>query len=347
MLLVEDDELLAALFMATLEDRVAVTWVTSGEDALIRLGELRWDLLIADIELPGMNGIEMIRTARETDAHVAALVLSSHASFSYAVEAIRAGADDYLTKPADPEALRAKVDELVALSDSRRAKGHEVVLAIGAHPDDVEIGCGGILLRHVAAGHDVSVLTLTGGEAGGIASDRALEARRAADLMGVRLFLTDLQDTSVSESGSTIQTISRVLAETGATTIYTHTAHDVHQDHRNVYRATRVAARQTPRLFCYQAPSSGVDYQPSRFVEIDDFLERKLEVIRAYTSQVAIRGYLEEDLLRATARYWGRFTRARYVEPLEVVRDSDVAGGPPAVRREPDNLPAEVPADAA
>jgi LmbE family N-acetylglucosaminyl deacetylase len=60
-------------------------------------------------------------------------------------------------------------------------------------------------------------------------------------------------------------------------------------------------------------------------VAIDDFLERKIEVIRAFASQVKIREYLDEELLRATARYWARFSQARYVEPLEVVRDSDTA----------------------
>ena len=46
-------------------------------------------------------------------------------------------------------------------------------------------------------------------------------------------------------------------------------------------------------------------------------------MIRAYKSQVRIRRYLDEELLRATARYWARFTGSRYVEPLEVIRESD------------------------
>jgi hypothetical protein len=63
-------------------------------------------------------------------------------------------------------------------------------------------------------------------------------------------------------------------------------------------------------------------------------------VIHAYGSQVKVRRYLEEDLLRATARYWSRFSQARYVEPLEVVRESDVrqpaahAGGTTGAPRE-------------
>jgi LmbE family N-acetylglucosaminyl deacetylase len=203
------------------------------------------------------------------------------------------------------------------------------VIAVGAHPDDVEIGVGGILLRHAAAGHQVAVLTVTGGEQGGVAADRAEESREAARVLGARLFHTGLADTSVSEGGDTIRTIARVIEEVGPTTVYTHTSRDVHQDHRNVHHATLVAARRVPRVYCYQAPSSTVEFQPSRFVAVDDFLDGKLEAIRAYGSQTAIRTYLDEELLRATARYWARWSRARYVEPLEVVRDSDM---PDAVR---------------
>ncbi len=210
------------------------------------------------------------------------------------------------------------------------------ILAIGAHPDDVEIGVGGILLRHRAAGDSVNILTLTGGEAGGEPGVRGREAEHAAELLGARLFHTDLEDTSlsVSDGGVMIGAISDVIREVEPTVIYTHTLLDVHQDHRNVHRGTLVAARGVPRIFCYQAPSTTVEFQPTRFMAIDDFIDRKLEVIRAYASQATTRGYLDEELTRATARYWARFTRGRYVEPLEVVRDSDVQGSvhvqPPA-----------------
>ena len=96
---------------------------------------------------------------------------------------MRAGADDYLTKPFDPPGLIEKAQALIAVTRERRAAGEEVVLAVGAHPDDVEIGIGGILLRHASQGHRVTVLTLTGGEAGGVVADRASESQRAAELL--------------------------------------------------------------------------------------------------------------------------------------------------------------------
>ena len=156
------------------------------------------------------------------------------------------------------------------------------MLAVGAHPDDVEIGIGGILLRHASEGHDVTVLTLTGGEAGGVASDRAVESQRAAELMSARLIHASLADTSVSEGGATIGTIVEVIDEIKPTTVYTHTNRDVHQDHRNAHSATLVAARGISRVFCYQAPSTSVEFKPTRFVAIDEFLERKIEVIQAF-----------------------------------------------------------------
>ena len=69
-------------------------------------------------------------------------------------------------------------------------------------------------------------------------------------------------------------------------------------------------------------------FEPVRFVDIDAYFDEKVAAINAYASQTEQRSYLEEDLVRATARYWGRFGRSRYSEPLEVVRDR-----PPQARR--------------
>ena len=324
-LLVEDDEVGATLLVELLGRLGEVHWTASAEQAAEIVSGRDWDLMVSDIDLPGIDGLELVRRVKRLRPKLATLILSGHSSFDHAVAAMRAGADDYLTKPFDPPGLIEKAQALIAVTRERRAAGEEVVLAVGAHPDDVEIGIGGILLRHASQGHRVTVLTLTGGEAGGVVADRASESQRAAELLGARLIHAALTDTSVSEGGSTIGTILEVVEEIRPSTIYTHTIRDVHQDHRNAHSATLVAARGISRVFCYQAPSTTVEFKPTRFVAIDEFLEGKLEVIQAYTSQVKIRDYLDEELLRATARYWSRFSQARYVEPLEVVRDSDAS----------------------
>ena len=322
-LLVEDDAIFAAVTAEVMRERALVRWTPTAESAIAAAGEKDWDLIITDIELPGMSGLELVMKIKAAQPHVATLILTGHRSFDNAVEAIRVGADDFLTKPVDRRTLIEKIDELAALSARRKAASSAAVLAIGAHPDDVEVGAGGTLLGHVAQGHEVSILVLTGGETGGIPAERAREAGRAAELMGVRLFHVNLADSSVSEGGATIGEITRVIEELSPDTIYTPSGHDLNQDHRNVHHATSVAAQRVPRVFCYQSPSSTVEFRPTRFVPVDEFMDRKLAVIRSYTSQVKQRRYLDAELLRATSRYWSRYGHSRFVEPFEVARDAE------------------------
>src|SRR5579871_5207761 len=189
-LLVEDDAIFAAVTAEVMRERALVRWTPTAESAIAAAGEKDWDLIITDVELPGMSGLELVMKIKAAQPHVATLILTGHRSFDNAVEAIRVGADDFLTKPVDRRTLIEKIDELAASSAA--------VLAIGAHPDDIEVGSCGTLLGHVAQGHEVSVLVLTGGDAAGIPAERAREATRAAELMGVRLFHVNLADATVS-----------------------------------------------------------------------------------------------------------------------------------------------------
>jgi hypothetical protein len=89
-----------------------------------------------------------------------------------------------------------------------------------------------------------------------------------------------------------------------------------------------VAVRDIGRVYCFQSPSATVDFRPTRFVNIDEHVARKLQAINAFASQVEVRAYLEPDLIQSTARYWSRFGGGRYAEAFEVVRDSAVSGQP-------------------
>jgi LmbE family N-acetylglucosaminyl deacetylase len=92
-----------------------------------------------------------------------------------------------------------------------------------------------------------------------------------------------------------------------------------------------VAARRVPTVYCYESPSATVEFRPVRFVAVDAYVDRKLEVISAYASQVEIRSYLDPELVRATSRYWGRFGDSRYCEPLEVMRARSAERSPVTV----------------
>ena len=295
--------------------------VTSFEDpgtALRFLDVTGADLLLADLDLPGMSGLELVRRARTRLPALPAIVMAATPSVEAAVEAVRVRVDDFLVKPVEPNDLMDKCADAIMRSGST---ARERILAVGAHPDDVEIGAGGTLLAHRVAGDTVTILTLSGGARGGDAEQRRSEAEAAAAIVGARLMMENLEDTRIREGDPTTSIIERVIGELKPTIMYTHSINDVHQDHRNTHSAAMVAARRVPYVLCFQSPSATIDFRPSRFVSIESVIDGKLEAIAAFASQASTRDYLDEGLLRATARYWARFGGGSAVEPFEVVRD--------------------------
>lgn len=201
-------------------------------------------------------------------------------------------------------------------------------LAVGAHPDDVELGVGATLAAHRSAGDSIVILTLSRGGRGGDSDRRQYESMAAAEMLGARLFLEDLPDMQIARSDDALAILERVVAEVSPTVVYTHTSHDRHQDHRAVHEATMIATRRTPVVACYQSPSSTIDFRPTRFVAVDGFTETKLRLLECYGSQTDIRSYLEPDFVLATARYWSRFGTGDNAEPLEIVRDASALNVP-------------------
>jgi LmbE family N-acetylglucosaminyl deacetylase/ActR/RegA family two-component response regulator len=331
-LLVEDDPDTARFIVHVLGSRAGfdVEHALSPSAALPRIASERWDLIITDIEMPDMTGIELLETLRQQAPALPVVVITAHVSVDNAVGALRGRADEFLQKPLRPDSLVTIVTVLIARGRGGRG-GREVVLAVGAHPDDVEIGAAGTLLAHRAAGHEVAILTMSRGARGGRDEARAGESRLAATILGAALYLEDMEDTRISEGDPTISAISAVIESVRPTTVYTHSIHDVHQDHRNTHRAVMVAAREIGSVYCFQSPSATVDFRPARFLAIDEHIADKLAAIGAFASQAAVRLYLAPDLIEATARYWSRYGSGRYAEAFEVVRDQATA----PVRDEP------------
>ena len=320
-LLIEDDWHLAAVVSLWLEDAgFRVTHADRSVAALEILEAEDWFAVVSDIELPGRNGLELVAELRDLLPGIPILLMTAHERIDYAVGALRQKADDFVVKPLEEEDFVSRVRRLGNEGRGRRPRS---VLAVGAHPDDVEIGCGGILLKHRGDGDRVTILILSRGARGGPAKERAVESARAAKALGCELILRDLVDTEIAEGGATISAIEEAIAVAEADVVYTHSDHDNHQDHRNSHRASLVAARPVGSVFCYQSPSSTVAFQPSRFVEIEKQLDAKVEALACYRTQVSSRKYLTEALIRATALYWGRYGTFGPVEPLEVVRSCD------------------------
>jgi LmbE family N-acetylglucosaminyl deacetylase/CheY-like chemotaxis protein len=327
--LVVDDDPDVALYTSTVLERrggCEVRAITNPTLARAAVDEFRPDVVVTDIEMPGMTGLQLIEQLRADQPNLPVIVMTAHVSVDYAVGALRSQADEFLTKPIASPDLISIVQRLAQQGRANREAGRprEYVLAVGAHPDDVEIGVGGILAAHRDAGDTVVILTMSRGAKGGLPDDRQNESLRSADLLGARLFLEDLVDTEITSTGPTIAIIERVIKQVNPTIVYTHSIHDRHQDHRAVHEAVLVAARAVDTVACFQSPSSTVDFRPSRFVSIDGFTDTKIELLRCFQSQAKIRKYLEPDFVLATARYWSRYSSGSdSCEPLEIIRDAD------------------------
>jgi two-component system, NtrC family, response regulator HydG len=321
-LLIDDDLALGAYLARVLRThgRFEVMHELDAAAALRSLQGEQWDLLITDIEMPGMTGLELVTQVRRLAPDLPIAVLTGNPTVEYAVTALRRSVAEFLSKPVAAEDLIGRATALIEASRKARAASRETVLAIGAHPDDIEIGAAGTLLAHRAAGDTIAMLTLSRGTRGSEEDRRIRESQKAAEVIGARLFLKDLDDTRIPESDPTIGIMEEVIAEVQPTIIYTHSVNDVHQDHRNTHRATMMASARVGQVYCYQSPSATIDFRPAHFVAIDQHIGLKLRAIGIFGSQIAVRDYLEPELIESTARYWSRFCGGSHAEAFEVIR---------------------------
>lgn len=109
-LLVEDDPLLGdGLQRALRNDHYTVDWITSGNQVEGALQHDHFDLVLLDLGLPGMDGMEALRRLRASSQPVPVLILSARDQLQDRVAGLDAGADDYLMKPFDMDELRARI----------------------------------------------------------------------------------------------------------------------------------------------------------------------------------------------------------------------------------------------
>jgi len=305
---------------------------TTSEAASALVEAEHFDLVVVDPgELPG--GLALLKEIKERYRWVATLVVTHLQTPQFMRQVVKCRIDGILFRPLTAEEFIEQILLLAKAVRVNRQRQQKRVLAIGAHPDDVEIGCGGTLARHRAKGDMLNILTLSRGAAGGDVNVRATEAYKAADILGATLQLGSLRDAHISEGVATIAIIEAAIRELQPTHVYTHCAEDTHQDHRAVHAASLVAARNVPNVYCYQSPSSTVEFRPRRFVDITHFIGQKIKVIDAYHSQVDRMESIQSDVIVATARYWGRFAGYVLAEPLKVIRERD-GDLPPGVGKE-------------
>ena len=199
--------------------------------------------------------------------------------------------------------------------------GHKIILAVGAHPDDIEIGCGGTLKKHIIKGDDVYFLVATNGEKGGDMEERIAEAKKAASLMGAKdIDFLNLPDSFVLHDGKTVHLLDNVMKKISPSLVYVHSLNDYHQDHSNIAKSTLSASRNMKNsILCYEAPSTTLEFTPIAFNNISKTFDFKIECINQFVSQER-KDYVERQAIINLAKFRGKTINVEYAEAFEVVR---------------------------
>ena len=227
------------------------------------------------------------------------------------------------------------------------------ILAIAAHRDDVELTCGGTLIKAVSIGRTTAVIDLTAGELGtrGSAELRGEEAERAAQVMGLTARENlGLPDGGVVNTPETRAALAAAIRKFKPQVVMAPSMHGKHPDHTVSAQLIRDACfvaglkkvmpdvpvhrpRKIVHCLAYRE-----DYiKPTFVVDISDEFERKLEAVKCYSSQfdeaiqageVFPNGQPLYEIIRHQAAHYGSLIRTRYGEPfhtMETMRVDDIA----------------------
>jgi LmbE family N-acetylglucosaminyl deacetylase len=195
------------------------------------------------------------------------------------------------------------------------------ILVIGAHLDDIEVACGGAIARLHDGAHVIDGLVMTHGQAGVDGGVRPAEPRAEASFPGLdSVRFLDFLDTRLSESSVPMTAaIEEEISRFRPDMIFSHSAHDLQQDHRAVHEATLRAARDQDTLFCYESPSVTPEFSPTLFIDVNDYLDVKIEVIREHWDRQP-RPHMQPERVRGTAIFRGGQGKLRSAEAFEVIR---------------------------
>ncbi len=196
------------------------------------------------------------------------------------------------------------------------------ILAVGAHPDDVEFGCAPILIQEARAGHEVRIVVTSKGEAAsaGTPEQRADEARAAAKLIGAEITFVEMGgDCNIAHTPPNAVLLAREIRQSRPDIVLApHLGENQHPDHAAVGKLVRDAARlarygglsqllglpshQISSLYFYAITQVYVD-QPQLVLDVSPVFAEWQAAIQCHASQMKTRSYPE--LVTARSRAWG------------------------------------------
>ncbi len=214
------------------------------------------------------------------------------------------------------------------------------VLAVGAHPDDLEILCGGTIARFVEEGHEVVMCHGTRGDRGSyvhtseeIARIRLEEARRAAEVAGAEHATLGIRDGEINAADpGQRRLVVDLVRDARPDLIITHYPHDYMSDHNEIsklvfdcsFHATlplfETGKPHHPHLtpIYYMETIMGVGFQPTEYVDVSGTIDTKVKMLEAHSSQLTwLRDHDQVDIvqqMKTTTRFRGQQCGVTYAE---------------------------------
>jgi LmbE family N-acetylglucosaminyl deacetylase len=183
------------------------------------------------------------------------------------------------------------------------------ILAVAAHPDDLEINCAGTLARYAEQGHPVTLAVFTNGNMGDmkippeeLAATRYAEAKASAEVIGARLLWPAITDELVFPNETQRSIMIDVLREADPDVIITHSPNDYHPDHcyvsqlvfdsyfqkglPHIPNQSQPACRFGQAQIYHMDNLGGIGFLPTEYVDITDVFEKKKKMLACHVSQV-------------------------------------------------------------
>jgi CheY-like chemotaxis protein/LmbE family N-acetylglucosaminyl deacetylase len=340
-LLVEDDLDQAHLLGFLLEDtgRFRVRVAQDGVRGSKLAAEGGWAIVITDLNLPGAFGFQVIEASREHHPDTPILATTGFSGPEYGEEAKKRGADAILEKPIDRDQLLAEVMRLVGREAAGEVPARDApvraaepakegaplqILAVGIRPGEVELGCAGTLLRHIARRDKVGLLVLSGRE-----TDQGDRARKAGRRLGASFFIGAVDTGSPDEFRNGVEAFVRsAINDFRPDVLYLPTRHRRDPLAEAVADATMPLSADVPRILGYDAGDPTPAFCPGSFVDVESTMEEKLQVLQGYRASEG--SPLDPPEAALAARFWARYTDVALAEAFEVVRgDGPWIGGHP------------------
>ena len=191
------------------------------------------------------------------------------------------------------------------------------IMFIGAHPDDIELSCAGLIANLKNKEKDIFCLITSWGNYGGNVEQRIMEQDKSFTTLGIKRHENlNWQDTKISIDGENIKTIEEIISRENPDLIFTHYPEDTHQDHRNVAEMVKSICYRKNKNLIYFDSNSSLKFFPNYYEPID--WEKKKWILEIFHSQASRSKIIERAGMKA--KNHGMFSETDFAEGFIIER---------------------------